>query len=65
MTNSVRGGFGNAILELCNEHNVKADIKLIGIPDQFIEYGNQDLLRKNYGLHYENIVRIAEKLKTI
>ncbi len=60
--NSVKGGFGGAVLELCHENNLKADIRLIGIPDKFIEQGSQDQLRKDCGLHYENIVRIGEAL---
>jgi len=60
--NSIRGGFGSAVLELCHENNVNADIRLIGIPDKFIEHGSQDQLRKDCGLHYENIVRIGEAL---
>ena len=63
--NSVRGGFGSAVLEFCHENNVKADIKLIGIPDRFIEQGSQDQLRKDCGLHYENIVRIGEELNAV
>ena len=60
--NSARGGFGSAVLELCHENNLKADIKFIGIPDKFIEQGSQDQLRKDCGLHYENIVRIGMEL---
>jgi len=63
--NSVRGGFGSAVFELCHEHNLKADIKLIGIPDKFIEQGSQDQLRKDCGLYYENIVRIGEELNRV
>ena len=63
--NSVRGGFGSAVLEFCHENNVKADIKLIGISDRFIEQGSQDQLRKDCGLHYENIVRIGEELNAV
>jgi len=57
--NSVKGGFGSAILELCHENNIMADIKLIGIPDKFIEHGPQGQLRKDCGLHFENIVKIG------
>ncbi len=60
--NSVKGGFGSAILELCQENNIKADIKLIGIPDRFVGHGNQAELRKECGLHHEYIVRIGEQL---
>jgi 1-deoxy-D-xylulose-5-phosphate synthase len=63
--NSVKGGFGSAVLELCHENNVKADIKLIGIPDEFIEHGSQDQLRKDCGLDCENIVTIGEELTRV
>ena len=60
--NTVLGGFGSGVLEACHEHDVKADIKLIGIPDRFIEHGSQKQLRKDCGLDCESIVRTAEKL---
>jgi 1-deoxy-D-xylulose-5-phosphate synthase len=60
--NTVLGGFGSGVLEACHEHNVKAETKLIGIPDRFIEHGSQKQLRKDCGLDCESIVRTAEKL---
>ena len=60
--NSVKGGFGSAVLELCHENNIKPDVKLMGIPDKFIEQGSQDQLRKDCGLDFENIVRIGTEL---
>jgi len=63
--NSVKGGFGSAVLELCHEKNIKPDVKLMGIPDKFIEQGSQDQLRKDCGLDFENIVRIGEELTRV
>lgn len=60
--NALRGGFGSAILELCQEEGMKVDIQLIGIPDRFIEQGPQALLRKECGLYPENIVNVANRL---
>ncbi|MCP4650136.1 MAG: 1-deoxy-D-xylulose-5-phosphate synthase [PVC group bacterium] len=60
--NSVKGGFGSSVLELCQVKNIKADIRLIAIPDKFIEHGDQNQLRKDCGLDYENIVDVARKL---
>jgi len=37
---TVKGGFGSAILEFMNEHNYKAEIKILGIPDEIIEHGS-------------------------
>ena len=31
---TVVGGFGSAILEFMAEHNYKADVKILGIPDR-------------------------------
>ena len=36
----VKGGFGSAILEFMNQHNYHAEVKLLGIPDRFIEHGS-------------------------
>lgn len=36
---TVTGGFGSAILEFMAQHNYKADIKILGIPDHIIEHG--------------------------
>jgi 1-deoxy-D-xylulose-5-phosphate synthase len=36
---TVIGGFGSAILEFMAQHNYKADIKILGIPDRLVEHG--------------------------
>ena len=60
--NTSQGGFGSAVLELCQAKKVQADIELIGIPDIFIEHGSQEQLKKDSGLTTENIVDIGKKL---
>jgi 1-deoxy-D-xylulose-5-phosphate synthase len=35
------GGFGSAIIEFMAEHNYKADVKRLGIPDRIVEHGEQ------------------------
>jgi 1-deoxy-D-xylulose-5-phosphate synthase len=42
---TVKGGFGSAIAEFAAENNYKANIKILGIPDQFIEHGTVDELQ--------------------
>ncbi|MCB0743200.1 MAG: 1-deoxy-D-xylulose-5-phosphate synthase, partial [Ignavibacteriae bacterium] len=44
--NSVVGGFGSAVLEYFNSMNYKNDIKILGIPDKFIDHGTQAELHK-------------------
>lgn len=54
--NTLEGGFGSAVLELLNELEVPhVRVKRIGIPDMFIEQGQQKELRKKYGLDEEGI----------
>jgi 1-deoxy-D-xylulose-5-phosphate synthase len=54
--NVLQGGFGSAVLEFLNDNGVKAQIKRIGIPDEFISHGPAELLRKTHGLSLENVV---------
>src|SRR5678810_628199 len=35
---TVVGGFGSAVLEFMNDHNYKAEIKILGIPDRLVEH---------------------------
>lgn len=60
--NAVQGGFGSALLELCQETETKADIRLLGIPDKFIEHGSQEQLRKDCGLDIDNLVQAGRDL---
>ena len=41
----ISGGFGSAILEFASENKYKNDIKILGIPDEFIEHGSVDQLQ--------------------
>ncbi len=44
------GGFGTAILEYASEANYQGNIKLLGIPDEFIHHGTVDELQKKCGI---------------
>jgi len=61
--NTIKGGFGSAILELLEKNNIKANVKRIGLPDKFIEHGPMDTLKKQVGLTKRNIVKTALELK--
>jgi 1-deoxy-D-xylulose-5-phosphate synthase len=37
----IQGGFGSAIIEFMADHQYQAQIKRLGIPDQYIEHGTQ------------------------
>jgi 1-deoxy-D-xylulose-5-phosphate synthase len=54
--NTLEGGFGSAVLELLNDlEGQHGRVKRLGIPDAFIEQGQQKELRKKYGLDEEGI----------
>ncbi len=56
--NVLSGGFGTAVLELLEKAEV-SDIKVrrLGIPDEFVTHGKQDLLRSLYHLDAPGIAR--------
>jgi len=50
---ALAGGFGSAVLEELNRLVLSTPLVRIGWPDQFIEHGNPEELRKKYGLTAE------------
>lgn len=61
--NTVRGGFGSGLLERLSERNIPdLKVRMIGIPDKFIEHGPQSVLRKKLGLDAEGIAQEALQL---
>jgi len=59
----LQGGFGSAVLEcLCDAGISDFSIKRIGIPDTFVEHGQQNFLRSRYGIDANSIVMYAEEL---
>ncbi len=55
--NALQGGFGAAVLELLAQEGLNIPVKMIGLPDKFIEHGAPDLLREKYGLTPEKIAQ--------
>jgi len=54
--NVIKGGFGSAVDEFLSSWFTGKVIN-VGIPDRFIEHGNQDLLRRIVGIDAEGIKR--------
>ncbi|WP_342598363.1 1-deoxy-D-xylulose-5-phosphate synthase [Psychrobacillus sp. FSL H8-0483] len=57
---ALQGGFGSAVLEFYNEHNLQANVKRIGIPDIFIEHGDVNQLLEEINITTEDIVKLVE-----
>ncbi len=55
---SLAGGFGSAVMERVQDLGI-VDVAFhrIGIPDEYVHHGSQDILRAQYDLHAEGIAR--------
>ncbi len=56
------GGFGGAAAEALAEAECKANIRMMGIPDRFIEHGNQNTLLDSINLNVDGILEQSRKL---
>jgi 1-deoxy-D-xylulose-5-phosphate synthase len=52
----IAGGFGSAVGELLAERGARVDLLHLGIPDEHVDHGAQQLWRENFGLDAEGIV---------
>lgn len=59
---TVVGGFGSAILEFMAAHDYSSKVKILGVPDKFIEHGTQAELWRDCGIDTNGIVNAAKKL---
>lgn len=59
---TVKGGFGSAVLEFMAEHNYKADVRILGIPDEIVEHGT---LKELYAACQYDAASIANTLREL
>ncbi len=59
---TVVGGVGSAILEFMAEHNYKAEVKILGIPDRLVEHGSLKELYNECGYDANAIVDAVRTL---
>ncbi len=61
--NALQGGFGSAVLELYEEAGLPGlKVKRLGIGDEFVEHGSQELLRRKLGIDPEGILQASREL---
>jgi len=60
--NALAGGFGSAVLEWLQDHNVDVPVARIGLPDRFIEHGPQDRLLAECGVNAEGVAHAVRKV---
>ncbi|MGN0352016.1 MAG: 1-deoxy-D-xylulose-5-phosphate synthase [Roseburia sp.] len=53
--NVISGGFGMHVTEFFHERNCKTEILNIAIPDDYVEHGNVEILRKEVGIDVDTI----------
>ena len=55
---AINGGFGSAILEFAAANNYKNEIKILGIPDVFIEHGTVNQLQQLCKIDVKSLVNL-------
>ncbi|SHK01855.1 1-deoxy-D-xylulose-5-phosphate synthase [Tangfeifania diversioriginum] len=58
----IKGGFGSAVLEFMAEKGYSAHVKVLGVPDRFIEHGTPDQLYKICGIDEDGIIAAVMKM---
>ena len=58
----IQGGFGSAVLEFMAASNFSATVKLLGIPDRFIEHGTPEDLYRECGIDVKGITQAVLEL---
>ena len=66
--NVISGGFGEHVVRYMNERDCESTrmkVLNIAIPDEYVEHGNVEILRKEIGIDKESIVKkiVAEYAK--
>ncbi len=59
--NAVVGGFGSGVLEFFARHGINKRVINLGVPDRFVEHGNQNLLRSLVGIDKEGIIKAVKE----
>lgn len=57
------GGFGSAVVEFMTDHNYTATVRRLGIPDEYIEHGEQPELWAECGYDAQAIVEAVRELQ--
>ena len=58
----IMGGMGSAVVEFMADNNYNAQIKRLGIPDKFIEHGEQLELQIECGFDTDSIIKTAKEM---
>jgi 1-deoxy-D-xylulose-5-phosphate synthase len=59
---TVVGGFGSAVLEFMAQHGYTPEVKILGIPDRYVEHGKPEELHHECGYDAQAIVEAVKEL---
>ncbi len=59
---TAKGGFGSAVMEFMAEKGFSSRMKIVGIPDKFIEHGSLEELYALCGIDEEGIIRTVKEM---
>lgn len=59
---TVVGGFGSAILEFMQQNNYSATVKMLGIPDRYVEHGSLKELHRECGYDAQGIAETVREM---
>ena len=54
--NVINGGLGEHVIRFYEEHGVTIPVLVIAIPDEYVEHGNVDILRKEIGIDADTVL---------
>lgn len=55
--NVENGGFGEQVLKYVNQTGLDTQVLIIAIPDEYVEHGNVEVLKKEVGIDSETIIK--------
>ncbi|MBN1820410.1 MAG: 1-deoxy-D-xylulose-5-phosphate synthase [Prolixibacteraceae bacterium] len=58
----IKGGFGSAVVEFMAENGYNAIVKMLGVPDAFVEQGTPDELYKECGFDMKGIYQAVKSI---
>ena len=56
------GGFGSAILELCEAHQLRPNLRRLGVPDRWIPHATMAAQHRSCGLSVDGVLAAYRQL---
>ena len=60
--NVASGGYGEKVRTFVDENELKTEVLTVAIPDEYVEHGNVDILKKEVGIDTGTITEKVRKI---